>query len=170
MPFLNLVKKRYSVRKFQSKPVETEKLNAILEAGRMAPSACNLQPWQFLVISKPDQCNNFAKTVYAREWLQSAPVIIVICGDHSESWKRRDAKDHCDIDCAIAADHMTLAAAELGLGTCWICNFDVQKCRTLLKLPDPLEPVVILPLGYPDDSVSDRHTSRKPAESVYRFL
>lgn len=148
MSFLDIAKRRYSVRAYEDIEVEKEKLLQILEAGRLAPSAVNYQPVHFIVITDKEQKKKVYET-YPRGWLEEAPVIIVACGDHSVSWKRRDGKDHCDIDLAIAVDHMTLAAADLGLGTCWICAFDAEKCRKLLELPDNLEPMVLLPVGYP---------------------
>lgn len=148
MGFLDIAKSRYSVRGYDNKEVEKDKLLQILEAGRLAPSAVNYQPVHFIVITDEEQKKKIYET-YPRGWLEEAPVIIVACGDHSVSWKRRDGKDHCDIDVAIAVDHMTLAAADLGLGTCWICAFDAEKCSKLLKLPDNLEPMVLLPVGYP---------------------
>lgn len=148
MSFLDIAKRRYSVRAYEDIEVEKEKLLQILEAGRLAPSAVNYQPVHFIVITDKEQKKKVYET-YPRGWLEEAPVIIVACGDHSVSWKRRGGKDHCDIDLAIAVDHMTLAAADLGLGTCWICAFDAEKCRKLLELPDNLEPMVLLPVGYP---------------------
>jgi len=148
MSFLDIAKRRYSVRAYEDIEVEKEKLLQILEAGRLAPSAVNYQPVHFIVITDKEQKKKVYES-YPRGWLEEAPVIIVACGDHSVSWKRRDGKDHCDIDLAIAVDHMTLAAADLGLGTCWICAFDAEKCRKLLELPDNLEPMVLLPVGYP---------------------
>ena len=148
MSFLDIAKSRYSVRGYENKPVEKEKLLQVLEAGRFAPSAVNFQPVHFIVVTEEEQKKKIYET-YPRGWLEEAPIIIVACGDHSISWKRRDGKDHCDIDLAIAVDHMTLAAADLGLGTCWICAFDAELCRKNLNLPDNLEPMVLLPLGYP---------------------
>jgi len=148
MGFLDIAKSRYSVRGYENKPVEKEKLLQVLEAGRLAPSAVNFQPVHFIVVTEEEQKKKIYET-YPRGWLEEAPIIIVACGDHSISWKRRDGKDHCDIDLAIAVDHMTLAAADLGLGTCWICAFDAELCRKNLNLPDNLEPMVLLPLGYP---------------------
>jgi len=166
--FLDLAKKRCSVRKFLSKPVEGEKLNYILDCGRIAPSAVNFQPWVFIVV-REEENRKMISQAYSREWLLTAPVIIILCGDHQTAWKRADGKDHTDIDIAIAADHMTLAAAELGLGTCWICNFDKEKLISILELPENLEPIVMLPLGYPDESVlSDRHLKRKGMEEIVK--
>jgi len=96
----------------------------------------------------------------------------VICADHSQSWKRKeDGKDHADVDAAITTDHMTLQATALGLATCWICNFYVDKTRELLKLPDQLEPLVILPLGYALDSTDpERHAEkRKSLKEIVTF-
>jgi nitroreductase len=159
--FLNLAKHRYSTRKYDSKPIEAEKLEYILEAGRIAPSAANYQPWFFIVV-KDEPFHTQMWDVYVRPWFREAPVYIVLCADHKTSWKRVDGKDHADIDIAIAADHMTLAAAELGLGTCWICNFDPVKCIEVLQLPAHIEPVVILSLGYPLDKCDPgRHTEKR---------
>lgn len=149
MEFKKLIQQRYSVRNFLPREVELHKLETILEAGRMAPSAVNFQPWHFIVVCDKQVLAHLAEC-YHREWFATAPSCIVICGDHKQSWHRReDGKDHCDIDAAIAIDHMTLQAVELGLGTCWVCNFDVQKTRQLFNLPDHIEPIAFLPIGYP---------------------
>ncbi len=147
MLFSELAKKRFSVRSYRPDPVEDEKLKYIIEAGRIAPSAANYQPWYFIVVRDEKNRKKMAEA-YSRDWFAQAPVMIVLCGNHSVSWKRSDGKDHCDIDVAIAADHMTLAAAELGLGTCWICNFNSNLVKQILNLPDNIEPIVILSLGY----------------------
>lgn len=157
MDFIDLARKRYSTRSFDKREVDASKLNRILEAGRIAPSAANYQPWYFIVISSREQRKKLWH-VYPQAWFMDAPVYIVVCADHNVSWKRSDGKDHSDIDVAISADHMTLAAAEIGIGTCWICHFDAGLCREILNLPYHIEPVVILPLGYPLDTCnSSRH-------------
>jgi nitroreductase len=153
MSVLDLMKRRCSVRAFEDRPVEREKLGQVLEAARVAPSACNFQPWHFIVLEDEKD-----KQLAAEDWVAKAPAVIVVCGDHSRSWRRKDGKDHCDIDVAIAVDHMTLAAVELGLGTCWVCWFDAFRCSLELKLPDHLEPVALLPIGYPTQTLDpDRH-------------
>jgi len=171
MSFLDIARKRYSCRNYDSRPVEQVKLERILEAGRVAPSAANLQPWHFYVINESVDLEKF-QPAYHREWFKTAPCVIVICGDHERAWKRKvDGKDHSDVDAAITTDHMTLQATELGLATCWICNFDVERTRELLKLPAHLEPVVILPVGYPLDDVDpDRHDNkRKPLTEIVTY-
>lgn len=148
MSILETAKERYSVRSFQDREIERDKLLYVLEAGRLAPSAVNFQPVHFIVVTEPEEKQKVVEA-YPRGWIDSAPVIIVACADHSVSWKRRDGKDHGDIDVAIAVDHMTLAAAEIGLGSCWVCAFDANLCHELLRLPEHLEVVALLPIGYP---------------------
>jgi len=149
MQFSELISERFSVRSYKNIPVEREKLMQVLDAARVAPSAVNYQPWHFVVIEKPENIEKI-KLVYPREWISTAPVVIIACSDRTQSWKRKtDGKDSSDIDISIAVDHMTLQATELGLGTCWVCNFDVQKCSELFLIPKEIEPVVLVPLGYP---------------------
>lgn len=148
MNFLELVKMRHSVRSYENRPVETEKLDYIMECVRMAPSAVNFQPWKFSIITEPEALKSI-KTAYDREWFQTAPCVIVACADHDTSWHRQaDGKDHADIDVAIAVEHLCLAAAEQGLGTCWVCNFNVPRCAEVLELPENLTPVALIPMGY----------------------
>ncbi len=168
MEFYELANKRYSCRKYKDQVVEKEKIEKILEAGRIAPSAVNYQPWHFIVVNDKIIKEKLDEA-YERSWFQTAPAALIICGDHSKSWKRKDGKDHCDIDAAIATDHITLQAAELGLATCWVCNFDIEKCREILGLPNHIEPVVILPLGYPDDTTSKFHHIRKKSEEIIHW-
>ncbi|MEN8157223.1 MAG: nitroreductase family protein [Bacteroidota bacterium] len=172
MRFLELAANRYSCRSYDSREVEADKLERVLEAGRIAPSAVNFQPWHLFVIRGVSELERIYP-VYHREWFRSAPCVIVICGDHSQGWKRRsDGKDHTDIDVAITVDHMTLQATELGLATCWICNFDPAATSDLLGIPEHLEPSVILSLGYPLDKVDpDRHgEKRKPLSEIVTYL
>lgn len=165
MEFLDLVQKRYSVREYAEKTVEDEKIKQILQAAIMAPSAVNYQPAHFIVITESELKEKLFQA-YPRKWFEHAPVIIVACGNHETSWKRADGKDHCDIDVAIAVDHLTLAATEIGLGTCWVCNFDPLLAHSILKLPDHLKVIALIPLGYPlNDEIPEKE--RKPfAEMV----
>jgi len=161
MTFLELAKRRYSCRHYDTRPVEKKKLDLVLEAGRVAPSAANVQPWHFYIFRKHENIKQLYEA-YTRDWFSTVPCVIVICGNHRQSWKRNDGKDHCDIDIAITTDHMTLQAAELGLATCWICNFNREKATRVLGLPEYLEPIVFLPLGYPLDEVNPgRHGDKR---------
>lgn len=170
MSFLKLAKERYSVRNYLDKPVEEEKLAEILEAGRIAPSAANYQPWHIIVVNDQNRREALART-YGRPWLLQAPVILVICGDHATGWKRSDGKDHTDIDVAIFVDHLTLAAADLDLGSCWICNFDVVTCKEICNLPEHIEPIVLLPVGYPgkEPDNRNRHLVRKELKEIIHY-
>ena len=165
--FLDLARLRYSVRNYSDRQVEDKKLEYILECGRTAPSAANYQPWHIIVIRDKEMRGELGMT-YNRSWLMQAPLILIICGDHQAGWKRKDGKDHTDIDAAIIADHMTLAAAEQGLGTCWICNFDARLCSEILQLPPNIEPIIYLPVGYPGNEPDDknRHLVRKAMEEI----
>ena len=169
MTFLELVKNRISVRQFTSEKVEDEKLAYILECARLAPSAANYQPWQFLIIKNED-VKRLIHGCYHAKWFTEAPVYIVACTDTTQSWKRSfDGKDHADIDVAIAVEHICLAAAEQGLGTCWVCNFDAQKCSELLNLPANIYPAVIIPIGYSTQKTS-RNPHRKPNDEIIKII
>ena len=108
---------------------------------------------------------------YQREWFADAPACVVACADHTRSWHRpNDGKDHADIDVAIAVDHLTLAAAEVGLGTCWVCNFDAKRCAAILHLPADVVPVVLVPMGYAAaENVVPTKKRKSPAE-LFTFV
>jgi len=168
MNFIELATQRSSVRNFEPMPVEKEILLYVLEAARIAPSAANFQPWQFIIVTDPEVLKLILSS-YHREWLATAPSIIVALGDHKKGWHRKlDGKDFTDIDVAIAIDHLMLAATEQGLGTCWVCNFDTEKCCEFFKLPDYMEPIALIPIGYPViDSKSEK--KREKIEHLVRW-
>ena len=165
MEFLELVKRRYSCRNYQSKPVEQGKLDYIMECVRLAPSAVNRQPWRFRIVSSEEGRKKLCKC-YSREWFTTAPVIIIASILHDEEWVRSDGKHHGDIDIAIAVEHLCLAAAEQGVGTCWVCNFDAKLCKSLFALSDNEEAAVLIPLGYPADEL--REKNRKPISEIIK--
>ncbi len=172
MSLKELIQSRYSVRAYLPYTVEDEKLEYILECARLAPSAANIQPWKFYVVMDGDVLEKIHLS-YNREWLKAAPVNIVVCKDTSTSWKRNnsDGKDHSDIDAAIASEHICLAAAEIGLGTCWICNFDPVILSEALSLPEYIEPVAIFPIGYIDDEKSTpTDKKRKPLSDITEWI
>lgn len=164
--FLNLAKKRYSVRSFLNTPVEDEKLMKVLDAARLAPSACNNQPL-VLIVLREEQTKKALASVYDRAWFINAPVIIAACCDHHNSWHRSDGKDFGDIDIAIAFDHLTLAATDLGLGTCWVGAFKSAAAKKVLFLPEYIEPVAFTPLGYPSPEIPNK--SRKKIEDIVHW-
>ncbi len=154
MNLKKLIESRYSVRAYLPETVEKDKVEYILECARLSPSACNLQPWKFYVVTDKEVLAKIHES-YNREWIKTAPVCIVVCEDISESWKRKeDGKDHADIDASIAGQHICLAAHEIGLGTCWICNFSPDILSKALNLTANVKPVAIFPLGYIDEEKS----------------
>lgn len=167
MAFKNLVENRYSVRAYKEQEVEKEKIEYILECARLAPSACNLQPWHFYIITSDNDRQEVVKS-YNREWFKKAPVYIIACGNGNEAWVRSnfDNKNHLDIDLAIACEHLCLATTDIGLGTCWVCNFDPQIISNLLKLDENVEPIAIFPIGYIDDSASAPAKKRKELHEI----
>lgn len=169
MYLLSLSQNRYSVRSYSDQSVEPEKLDYLLEVARLAPSAVNKQPWRFVVVQS-DEKKTALRDCYNRDWFKEAPIYIVVCGNHTESWKRGfDNKDHCDIDIAIATEHIVLAAEELGLGCCWVCNFDAQKCSEILQLNSDEEAIVILPIGYAKDD-NRQEKKRKGKNEIISFI
>jgi nitroreductase len=166
MSFLELAGKRYSVRAYRPEMVEEEKLQQVLEAARLAPTACNLQPFQFIVIHTKGREAELRR-IYSSAWFVQAPIVICACGIPSQSWRRGDGKNYCDVDVTIAMDHLILAAADLGLGTCWIGAFNPDAARAVLGLPGDVEPIAFTPLGYPADRPG--HKSRNPLGELVRY-
>jgi nitroreductase len=166
MKFSELVVARYSVRAYKPDAVPEEKLAAVLEAARMAPTAANRQAFQLIVIEAAGREPEL-QTIYGREWFTQAPLVICACGLPEKNWVRRDGKNYNDVDVAIVMDHLTLAAADVGLGTCWIGAFDPDAAREVLGLPDEVEPVAFTPLGYPADA--PRPKQRKALEELVRY-
>jgi nitroreductase len=166
MEFTELVTKRYSVRAYKPNPVEDDKLQLVLEAARLAPTASNRQPFQLIVIRTAGKQAEL-KRLYHREWFLQAPLIICACALPSQAWVRRDGKNYADVDVTIAMDHLILAATNLGLGTCWVAAFDPKAAREVLGLPDDVEPIAFTPLGYPADE--PRPKERKPLSELVRY-
>ena len=166
MEFLELVQKRYSVRAYKPDPIDEKYLEQILEAAQLAPTAANKQPFQFLVIRTAGKEAELRR-LYDRAWFAQAPVVICACGIPAQAWVRMDGKNYCDVDVAIAMDHLVLAATAIGLGTCWIANFDPTIARQVLALPSGVEPIAFTPLGYPDDPPRPR--KRKPLTELVKY-
>jgi nitroreductase len=164
--FTELIRQRYSVRAYRSDPIEEEKLQQVLEAARLAPTAANRQPFRLLVIHTEGRQEELGR-IYGREWFVQAPLVIGICAIPSEAWSRADGKNYADVDVAIAMDHLILAAANLGLGTCWIGAFDPVAAREVLGLPEGVEPLAFTPLGYPTDQPRPRQ--RKAVSDLVRY-
>jgi len=167
MEYSELIAARYSVRAYRPDPVEDEKLRAVLEAARLAPTADNRQPFQLVVMRTAGRAEEIGR-IYPRPWFVQAPLVIAVCAISSQAWVRESDRFNAHlIDAAIVADHLILAATNLGLGTCWIAAFNVEAARSVLQLPPEAEPVVFTPLGYPADLPGPK--IRKPLADLVRY-
>lgn len=165
MDLYEAIAARRSVRKYRPTPVPDDKLARIWEAVRQAPSACNLQPWRFLVLKSPTRRDKIKAIL--QEWVFTAPLIVVALGNREAAW-RRDGQSYHEVDVAIATEHLCLAAAAEGLGTCWICAFDRRAMKWALSLEPEWDPVAVTPLGFPDDPAP--RTLRKSIKELVREL
>jgi len=148
MDVMTAIKTRRSIRSYQDKDIEEEKLNLVLEAGRLAPSASNLQEWRFVVVKDKATREKLAAAAHHQRFVGEAPVVIVACAvitDHMMACGQLSYP----IDVAIAVDHMTLKAVEEGLGTCWIGAFEEDEVKKILNIPERVRVVALLPIGYP---------------------
>jgi len=167
MDFTQLIASRYSVRAYRDTPIEEEKLNKVLNAARLAPTAANRQPFQIIVVHT-DGRKEELRRIYRREWFTQAPLLICAVGVPSRGWVRSDDKRrYLDVDVAIVMDHLILEATNQGLGTCWIAAFNAKAARELLALPDEVEPLIFTPLGYPDDQAGLKE--RKALSDLVRY-
>jgi nitroreductase len=167
MEYSELIAARYSVRAYRPDPVEDEKLQAVLEAARLAPTAANRQPIQLIVMHTAGREAEIGK-IYPRPWFVQAPIVIGICAISSQAWVRESDRFNARlIDAAIVTDHLILAATNLGLGTCWIAAFNLKAARTVMQLPDEVEPVIFTPLGYPADQPGPK--TRKSLTDLVRY-
>jgi nitroreductase len=167
LEFTQLISNRYSVRSYKADAVEEDKLQTVLEAARLAPTAANRQPFKLLVLHTAGRETELGG-LYHRAWFVQAPVLIIACGIPSQGWVRGyDGINFTSFDLAIAMDHLILAATNLGLGTCWIASFDAKVVRQILSLPDEVDPVVLTPLGYPADGPGAK--TRKPLSDLVRY-
>lgn len=162
MNFIETAKRRYSVRSYTDRQVEAEKLEKILEAAHVAPTAANLQPVRLIVVQSKEGLEKIGKGAN----LYNAPLAIIVCADRTKAWVRPfDKKQTADIDASILTDHMMIAATELGLGSVWICYFQPEVISKEFSLPDNLEPINILAVGYADEEAADpeRHATQRIA-------
>lgn len=176
IPFLELVKKRYSVRDYIGKPVEREKLDLCLEAARLAPSACNSQEWTFIIVDdeklKNKLCDNIFSGIYkTNTFTKKAPVLVVVISEREQFFAKiagylRNLRFYL-IDIGIAVEHFVLQAAELDLGTCWIGWFNEREAKKILNIPKNKKIDVVLSVGYPAHPPHPK--KRKTREEISRF-
>jgi len=172
MNVLEQIAHRESIRSYDpAKPVDPERLTRILEAGRLAPSAANRQPWEFLVVQSPEGLAR-VRPCYPRSWFQDAPHVLAVVGFKDQAWVRpSDGYCALETDLTIAMDHLILAADHEGVATCWIAHFDPARLREALGLGPDQEAFAITPLGYPrPDFVRKGLKERKPLDEIVRYL
>lgn len=172
MEFQDLIRKRESVRNYDSqKPIPEDVLNRILEAGRLAPSAANRQPWKFLVVRSQENLEK-VHACYHRDWFRAAPVVLIVTGKREAAWTRRyDGYNSLETDLTIAMDHLILAAANEGIGSCWIAAFEPNVLHEALQLDKDEIVFAITPLGYPGaEYQGERLKDRKPLAEIVKFL
>ena len=164
MTFLELAKTRYSVRSFQNRPIAEEDMNRILEAGHVAPTACNNQPQKIYIAQSEDARKKLAAVCRCTF---DAPVILIICYDRNLDWKNKlqPGYESGQTDAAIVCTHMMLEAAELGIGSCWVGYFNAHRVAEVLGLPENITVSALLPMGYPADDAKPL-----PLHSQFREL
>lgn len=165
MDFKELCTRRFSARKYTAETVSDEDLHYVMECVRLAPSAVNRQPWHWIVVKSAEAKAKLCQC-YEREWFASAQLYIIGLRSKEENWiRKQDGKAHGDIDVAIAAEHLCLAAAEKGLGTCWVCNFDAERMQQLFPF-EGYEAVVIVPIGHIAPDCPHPEKKRKNLEEI----
>jgi nitroreductase len=172
MDYYQLIRNRESIRNYdKERPLKKEIIEKILEAGRLAPSACNLQPWKFIVVSSPEMLTK-VRQAYHRDWFSNAPHILVITGRKDQAWVRSyDGYNSVETDLAIAMTHIILAAENEGVGTCWIEAYDPAVLRKALSLDENQVVFAITPLGYqPENFRKKGERTRKPLEDITEFI
>lgn len=165
--FMDLARTRFAVREYAQTPVEQAKIDSILEAGRLAPTAKNVQPQHIYVLQSPEaiaKINELTRCAY------HAPVVFLVCYDTDLAWTK-DGESSGNMDCSIVGTHMMLEATELGLGTCWVKWFDAAEIATAFELPANHKPSFIMPCGYAAEGVQPHanHFSRKPLSETVTY-
>lgn len=166
MDIYKVIRTRKSVRSFLDRDIEEDKLQRILEAVRLAPSAKNKQEWRFVVVRDRQKREQLARAAHDQTFVGEAPVVIACCAE-TDKHVMRCGLECYPIDVAIAIDHLTLAAVSEGLGTCWIGSFESEQVKQILGIPQEIVVVELLPLGYPQDTGIKEKSRLKLAETVH---
>lgn len=165
MDVLEAIASRRSIRKYKPTPIPEDKLLKILKAARLAPSFENYQPWKFIIIRNEERKRQLSQACSNSKFMLEAPLIIVACAFPDDAFGLMGGyMNSFPVDVAVAVDHLTLAAVNEGLGTCWIGNFKEEKVQKALGIPDDVRVVAITPLGYSDEDPESR--GRKPLEEI----
>ena len=170
MDVLEAIKGRRSIRAFKSEDVPPEIVEKLIDAARWAPSAGNIQPWEFIIVRNPEIKRNLAKAALNQSFIEEAPVVIVVCADEirsSQGYGVRGKTLYCIQDTAAATQNIHLAAYSLGLGTCWVGAFNEEEAGKILEIPEGVRPVAIIPVGYPAEKPPARN--RRPLNQIIHY-
>jgi nitroreductase len=170
MDVFEAIKGRRSVRKFKRKSVSADMVEKLIDAGRWAPSAGNIQPWEFIIVRKAEIKAELAEAAGGQAFIEEAPVAIVVCANENRSvqgYGVRGKTLYCIQDTAAAIQNIHLAAYALGLGTCWVGAFGEEEVKEALKIPDGVRPVAIVPVGFAAEAVPPRR--RRPIEQFVHY-
>lgn len=171
MDYFELVSKRRSIRQYETKEIENEKIMKILNCANQAPSAGNLQAYEIYVVTDDFQRSKLIKAAQGQDFLEQAPVVLVFCASPSRSaqrYKERGVSLYCLQDATIACTYAMLAATALGLSTVWVGAFDESDVIKAVGIPAPFSPIVLLPIGY--SGISPRPISRRPFDDLIHFV
>ncbi len=168
MDVYEAIRTRQSVRQYKPDQVPDDVLDRVMDAARLAPSAGNKQPWRFIIVTDDAMREQVAEACNGQNYMAQAPIIIAACGSEEDAYSAMGGYwNALPVDVAIAFDHLTLAAAAEGLGTCWIGSFTEDEVRRLLGIPDDVTVIALTPLGYHEVPPAEK-TRKDPAEIVYR--
>jgi len=170
MDVLEAIKGRRSIRAFKNQDVPAETVEDLIDAARWAPSAGNIQPWEFIIVRKPRIKRRLVEAALGQMFIEEAPVVIIVCANEersSQGYGARGKTLYCIQDTAAATQNIHLTAYSLGLGTCWVGAFKEEKAREILKMPQGIRPVAIIPVGYPAEVPTA--PSRKPISQIVHY-
>lgn len=171
MDVMRAIAMRRSVRAYDSGPIPGPTIQKLTQALQFAPSACNLQPWRFVLVQESSLRRQVAAACKKQMWIADAPLTVVACGWPERAYRAMGGKySSLDVDLAIALDHLSLAAVAEGLGTCWIGAFDEEALKQLLNIPSEVRVVALMPVGYPKTADLIRLVSpenRKKSQDIF---
>jgi nitroreductase len=170
MDVFEAIKGRRSIRAYKAVDVPEETVEKLIDAARWAPSAGNIQPWEFIVVRNPEIKRRLAAAALGQSFIEEAPVVIVVCADEERSARGYGVRGrtlYCIQDTAAAIQNIHLAAYALGLGTCWVGAFREDEARRILGIPEGIRPVAIIPVGFPAESPAPR--SRRPLKQIIHY-
>ncbi|MCD6445589.1 nitroreductase family protein [Candidatus Bathyarchaeota archaeon] len=170
MDVLEAIKNRRSIRAFKNEDISSETVEKLIDAARWAPSAGNIQPWEFIIVKNSEVKRRLAEAALNQKFIEEAPIVIVVCADENRSFKGyglRGKSLYCIQDTAAAIQNIHLAACSLGLATCWVGAFKEEDVRKILDVPDGVRPVALVPVGYPAEKPSP--PSRRPLSQIIHY-